>query len=263
MTLIAYFDDSGTHNDSDVILIAGLVATAEEWSGVGVAWSAVLAEHGVKRFHRFDCEAGVGEFDLWPRARRDLLYHDLRATLSGVLMRSSHVIYRRDWNEIVEGQFSDVARTIGSPYRIVLSECIQKTVLWARDARPADERLIFLFDRRPQNTVHESILGELYAEHPWWKPWIERFNFVSGQDHPLLQTADLYAHDLYQNHKARLRNPKGFKIGSHLAAMKGLIRDQRSGHLDRAWLGKYCANLSADMQRAGLLTRRWARQGAS
>lgn len=96
-------------------------------------------------------------------------------------------------------------------------------------------------------------MGERYAKHAWWKPRIERFSYVSGKDHPLLQAADLYAHDLYQNHKARLRDKSGFRVGAHMTAIKALIPAQRAGHLDRAWLRRYCADLSSDMFKAGLL----------
>jgi hypothetical protein len=251
MVLKAYFDDSGTHENSEVILIAGLVAPADVWDQIEEAWLAILAKEGVERFHRVECENGRGEFELWSRARRDALYHDLRSTLDGVLLRSSQVIYRRDWNEIVEAKFPKVARVHGTPYRMVLSECIQKTILWAEENRSEGEKVALLFDLRPQNSPHEAVLGNLYAENPRWKERIAGFSCVPGDDHPMLQAADLYAHDLYQNHKTRLQNPAAFKLGAHMAAMKAQIPAQRSGHLNRNWLLKYCADLNSDLLRAG------------
>jgi hypothetical protein len=42
--LRAYFDDSGTHASSEVILIGGLIGTIAQWDQFEAAWAAKLAQ---------------------------------------------------------------------------------------------------------------------------------------------------------------------------------------------------------------------------
>jgi hypothetical protein len=251
--LHAYLDDSGTHDGSEVILLAGLVAPVAVWARIEADWLKVLADEGIKRFHRTECEAADGEFVGWSRPRRDHLYFKLRQTLDGVLLRSSHVIYRRDWEDIVVGRYPELVPTLGSPYRMVISECIQKTALWADETQPASEKVAFLLDHRPQNTAHDAEIGFKYAQNPKWKPRIASFTFVSSGDFRLMEAADLYAHDLYQQHMLRMKDADAFKTQPHMRAIAAKVPAQRAGHLDRRWLKKYCASIAPMLRREGVI----------
>src|SRR5829696_9117031 len=56
--LTAYFDDSGTHNDSSVVTSAGFIGREEVWADLEPAWRVLLKQHGIKRFHLAHMEAG-------------------------------------------------------------------------------------------------------------------------------------------------------------------------------------------------------------
>ena len=40
--LTVYFDDSGTHDDSEIIVMAGFLGTESQWAAFDAAWSARL-----------------------------------------------------------------------------------------------------------------------------------------------------------------------------------------------------------------------------
>ena len=44
LMLRAYFDDSGSHADSEIVTIGGLVGTVAQWTEFDDRWKALLAE---------------------------------------------------------------------------------------------------------------------------------------------------------------------------------------------------------------------------
>ena len=107
--LVAYFDDSGTHDDSHFVLLGGLYADEKRWGAFDADWRSKLAapvpgKPALKRFHMAECEAGTGEFAGYNRAERDYLIHDLREII--IRHRVSGYccgVSRKDWDALVQG----------------------------------------------------------------------------------------------------------------------------------------------------------------
>jgi hypothetical protein len=85
--LTAYFDDSGTHEQSDIVLVAGIFGTEGRMDCLDRSWKRHLdspldgRKAPVSRFHAYDCYQSVGEFAGWTRTETDYFRHQLRTVI--------------------------------------------------------------------------------------------------------------------------------------------------------------------------------------
>jgi hypothetical protein len=83
----AYFDDSGTHQDANVVLVAGVFGTEWQLRSLDQLWQRNISnplcgrKPPVRRFHAFDCDNSMGEFAGWKRVQTDYFCHQLRNTI--------------------------------------------------------------------------------------------------------------------------------------------------------------------------------------
>jgi hypothetical protein len=73
--LCAYFDDTGTHDDSPLTAVAGLVGEVAAWTSLEGRCKTVLRDYGLTVFHAEDCEVGRPPFAL-PSMQRDILVRE-------------------------------------------------------------------------------------------------------------------------------------------------------------------------------------------
>ena len=110
-----YFDDSGTHASSDVVVYAAVLATDALWLLFEAQWRTKLAEplpgkSALSRFHMYDCDAGIGEFVRYSRAERDAVTHDFREIImtSDIHGRAASIPVA-DWDAVITGRRRDLA----------------------------------------------------------------------------------------------------------------------------------------------------------
>lgn len=106
--LSAYFDESGTHDDSEFFVVAGLVASPDAWERLTKAWQRILASEEVEAFHMVDFCHSRSAFEGWPKERRDRLIIRLIDTIKKhVSFRTWSVVamsdYRRIFSEPLDG----------------------------------------------------------------------------------------------------------------------------------------------------------------
>src|ERR1700686_2693669 len=58
----AYFDESGTHQGSPIMCVAGYLFSPEQCKRFSEEWSAVLKEYGLPYFRMSECAHGTGVF---------------------------------------------------------------------------------------------------------------------------------------------------------------------------------------------------------
>ena len=101
----AYFDDSGTHDASEIVSVTGLFGTPGCMDGLDRSWKKHLerpldgAKPPLKRFHMYEFQNSMGEFAGWSRTETDYFCHQLRQTIIDFDVSGySIACARNDWD---------------------------------------------------------------------------------------------------------------------------------------------------------------------
>ena len=216
----AYLDDSGTHDGSAVIVVAGFLGSVDEWLKIVPEWQKRLKLDGLHRFRMTDCVAGRAPFDGLSEPRRNLLIDDLCSLIGARdLLGISAAMLRADWDAVVAAEFPDILDVLDSPYYALSSSCIQQAVKHTSDRFDGKESLAIVYDCRPQDSPKQLALPGLYKAHTYWGQSIVAMTpGLSAQFIPL-QAADLFANELYRNHVGRHNNPEAFTAHPRLVKL--------------------------------------------
>ncbi|MGH7794919.1 MAG: hypothetical protein ACREQ2_08475 [Candidatus Binatia bacterium] len=68
--LDAYFEDSGTHDDAEAVVVGGYLASAEKWEEFACKWADMLSEAGLTHWHQVDFAHRVKEYTGWTEEKR-------------------------------------------------------------------------------------------------------------------------------------------------------------------------------------------------
>lgn len=195
--LVCYFDDSGTHDGSRIVVFAGLIGEDEQWDYFEPRWNEKLArplpgKPPLKRFHMFDCKWGYGEFAGYGEAERDAVTHDFRQIIldSGVIGVAS-AVSTRDWDEIVTGDYRQILGTADE-------SAFAGAIANLDDLR--SEGLNLVFDNTGPNSTarYAAIYDRFQAMHAKFgaKP-LGGLAFLPMLGTPPLQGADMIAWETY------------------------------------------------------------------
>lgn len=66
----AHFDESGTHDDSPFVCVAGYLFQKDNPTALDTAWRGMLQEKGLSFFRMSDCAHGTGPFQGWSKIDR-------------------------------------------------------------------------------------------------------------------------------------------------------------------------------------------------
>jgi hypothetical protein len=201
--LTAYFDDSGTHDSSRIVLVAGVCGTEWQIKSLDRMWGKIIEnplcgeKDPLRRFHAYDCDNSIGEFLRWKRVETDYLWHQLQTAIidSGV---SSYGVAcgREDWDSLITGN----ARAIyGNAEQMCIKNCFVRALHWAQ-TNAFDPEMTFVFDNRPSSVQREAqvVSHAFKTGRPGETPVVVETAFSSSKDVKLLQAADLIAWELYQ-----------------------------------------------------------------
>jgi hypothetical protein len=162
MPMVGYFDESGTHGaEAPVMIVAGFIASVEQWAAYERDLAVLFAEYGVKKFHAKELRARKGDFKNWPSGKvakfnsRFLQMADdhLACGFSTVLPAES---YRRIYRA---GSILRTARP-DTEYGLCVRAALWKSITVMQD-RPADWPLNLVFER---GTGHEADAVRVFGE---------------------------------------------------------------------------------------------------
>jgi hypothetical protein len=200
--LSAYFDDSGTHDQSDIVVVAGVFGTEWQLMSLERLWRKHLQrpldgkKRSLRRFHMTDCHDSRGEFLGWTRTETDYFCHQLRSTII-----DSHVAgygiacARKDWDALVSG---DLRAILGDPEGLCIRNVFVKCLGYLQ-AQYFDPHVTFVFDNRPSTTARDAKV--VFDAFQKWvrEPRLTGIALLSSYDALPLQAADMIAWELYQH----------------------------------------------------------------
>ena len=106
--IAAYFDDSGTHSESDVAVASCYVGIVDQWKKLEGDWQDARNAEGFSVFGMADILGGNGEFRNWPEEKRGRL---IRRLITMMQLRSrigfSFAVVKSDYDSIMTDQLKN------------------------------------------------------------------------------------------------------------------------------------------------------------
>lgn len=142
--LAGYFDDSGTHKQSETAVCAGYVASVEQWKEFERNWKEADNDEHFLPFHTTDCLAGRKQFIGWDEWRK----HRVMRRLIGIInTRVRHgfisAVVKKDYDEIVPAWIK--SRSGKNHYTFCVWSCFAFISQW-RQQRNMTEPFEYVFD---------------------------------------------------------------------------------------------------------------------
>ena len=200
--LTGYFDDTGTHDASPVLAIAGLIGNESIWKQFETSWHDKLAQPlpgkpALGRFHMADCMARQGEFIGYSEAEADAVTHDFRQIiLSSGVYGYAVGVSRADWDQIVAP--SPMLYWFGDAEAFCFRDCVAKMLAFVHHFSPSHKDLSLVFDNRPHRTAINEYLYKQYLKLPdIYSTNFLGVSFLASAAFVPLQGADMFAWEFY------------------------------------------------------------------
>jgi hypothetical protein len=212
--LRAYFDDSGTHGGSDIVLVGGIFGYPNQIEYLSDLWAKKLSDPSpgklpLRRFHMANCHASMGEFAGWNRTATDYLVHELGDfILKSAVWGFAAAIERKPYDELITG---DLRRICGEAETFCYINCFRSIRRWAREFT-SDRNVVLIFDDRPPDKkANVQKIYDAYDQAKGHDPGLPEFasaSFASSLKVIPLQAADMIAWEFYQDSMDTLRGRK-------------------------------------------------------
>ncbi len=211
----AFFDDSGTHADSPIAVIGGLLGTEEQWDAFALAWAALLAaplpnRPPLKEYHLTHCRARQGEFQDYSQGEIDHITYLFRHIILDIgFVTIAVAVNLVAWHELIVG---DLKGQFCTPVQLCFSQCIELMINTIRFRKPGEKVLVCVDQGMMRYLKDWSTLYKMQADR---YPEIESIYFAPVPKVVALQGADMIAAETYQYAKECLKNGKDAKANAH------------------------------------------------
>jgi len=199
--LQVYLDESGTHDGSPIVTVAGYIGRPEAWRDWTEKWVPALGS--IKVYHAVDAQNLSGEFSDWTAVQvADLVKKLLPIIADAEIGGISISMDLRVLDAALDGR-DDLRQLFGTPYIACLQWAMQGILNLATQTGNI-EPIAFIHEN---NDFH----AQAYECFSWIKNSVSRgdnvisLTFGGKKDYPPLQAADILA---YETNK-RVRNIDG------------------------------------------------------
>lgn len=184
----AYYDDSGSPDDTLAVVVAGFVATDEQWPHFERNWNDTLRQFGISHFHMKDFAHSVGEFSKFKQNKESREFF-LRQLLSHIKLRviytNGHAVLMDAYRKVNETYALQYAFP---PYALAGRTCIARINLWAERQGISKNEIQHVFEdgSAGRTKLYESVFRDHGLE----------VTFKKKSECVVLQAADLFAYEI-------------------------------------------------------------------
>jgi hypothetical protein len=143
----AYFDASGSPDQSPALALGGLVSTAEKWIDFAKEWEGCLNAFGVSTLHMKDFTQSRREFSKWklddPPRRR---------FINGLIKIIEQYVEYTTASTVLLNSYADADQTFClrefmKPYTLGASTCVSGIIPWAISRGHDPKRIAYIFEK--------------------------------------------------------------------------------------------------------------------
>jgi hypothetical protein len=220
----SYFDESGTHDGSLIVSMAGLISSYDSWARLEIEWQRILNHRGIDVFHYTDFMARKEPYQYdWSNKERDTLMERLCTTISdNITVGIGISVFRDEYEQVLtpslKAEFKD-------PYFFCLFSCLHFFLTWEGNFNKITlpYPLQFLFDRKPAYEgyaagIFYDVIRQLRRAQVSGANKYGDMAFGSKDTHVPLQAADLLVGVATRNF-LRERRRESFKMEKSLKMM--------------------------------------------
>jgi hypothetical protein len=190
-----YFDESGTHVDSEAAVVAGFVSNTTEWITFSQKWQQVLTGSHLDYFRMSEFENRRGQFSGWTEnAKRDLLNKLLPIIDDHTILSMGCIVLKQSVDSLV----SDVVKRIcGDAYGLAALGCWRHL---GHILQGADAWVDCSMEAGAKGSGALKSIFEEDSKIPEWRSnhRIQSLYFRDKRMFPQLQAADILAYELYK-----------------------------------------------------------------
>ncbi len=224
-TLItAYFDESGTHEGSEVVVVAGFVSGVSKWELFTREWKHCLDDWGIESFHMSDFESRHGPFKLWTKVEHKKRLNKLLALIhEHTLMSIGCGIPKESFDRIVSKEAKIIC---GDAYGLAAITCFRNLADIAK--RPeVDGWLDCIMEQGAKGAGALLLIQQEESKSPEWmnNNRIISLDFRDRRLFPPLQAADILAYELYKHIPRNLRGDTRWPIRYPLVQLSAPLNE--------------------------------------
>ncbi len=217
MILTTYLDESGTHAESPISVMAGYVGTSAQWDGFEADWTALVRKAGVKHMHAVELFKRTKQFKGWKAEDVNALAVSLDGVIARHLQVGFSIIVRDDDYKNIYGTGPHPRRPAkDTKYGVCFRAClafvpsyIASEFTLAQQIALAQETTInFVLEQGHRNAGDAQRLFKLYKADalPEWQRFVGTMD-VSTKGSPGTQAADFLAYCIYRAESLEHQHP--------------------------------------------------------
>jgi Protein of unknown function (DUF3800) len=206
MIINSYLDESGTHGQSPISVMAGYAGTAEQWEHFAVDWATLVRRAGVRYIHAVELFKQTKQFRGWKAPDVNALAVSIDDVIASHLQLGFAVVIRSDDYKAIYAAHPR-PRRLDSKYGLCFRACLNFVPSFLASAYslagPKDlvkETVInFVLEDGHANAGDVRRLFDLYKSDilPDWAHWVGNLD-ISSEHSPGLQAADFLAYTVYR-----------------------------------------------------------------